>query len=61
VIDQNMSPPAQIVTVEAGKQPSGMVINQAGTLALVANRIGLCVIRWLSGSPGVEPRRGRVT
>jgi len=32
------SPPAQIATVENGKQPSGMAINRAGTLALVANR-----------------------
>jgi DNA-binding beta-propeller fold protein YncE len=32
------SPPVQIATVNAGKQPSGMAINRAGTLALVANR-----------------------
>jgi DNA-binding beta-propeller fold protein YncE len=32
------SPPVQIATVEAGKQASGMAINRAGTLALVANR-----------------------
>jgi YVTN family beta-propeller protein len=38
VIDLTMSPPVQIGTVEAGKQPSGMAINRAGTLALVANR-----------------------
>jgi len=38
VIDLTVSPPAQIATVEAGKQPSGLSINQAGTLALVANR-----------------------
>src|ERR1700719_5399241 len=38
VIDLTVSPPAQIATVEAGKQPSAMAINQAGTLALVANR-----------------------
>jgi len=38
VIDLTTSPPAQIGTVEAGKQASGMVINRAGTLALVANR-----------------------
>jgi DNA-binding beta-propeller fold protein YncE len=37
VIDLTASPPAQIATVEAGKQPSGMAINRAGTLALVAN------------------------
>jgi DNA-binding beta-propeller fold protein YncE len=38
VIDLTASPPAQIATVEAGKQASGMAINRAGTLALVANR-----------------------
>ena len=38
VIDLTASPPAQIGTVEAGKQASGMAINHAGTLALVANR-----------------------
>jgi DNA-binding beta-propeller fold protein YncE len=38
VIDLSVSPPVQIATVEAGKQPSGMVINRTGTLALVANR-----------------------
>ena len=37
VIDLSASPPAHIATVEAGKQPSGMAINRAGTLALVAN------------------------
>jgi len=38
VIDLTTSPPKQIDTVELGKQPSGMAINRAGTLALVANR-----------------------
>ena len=38
VIDLTASPPAQIGTVEAGKQASGMAINRSGTLALVANR-----------------------
>jgi len=38
VIDLTASPPAHIGTVEAGKQASGMAINRAGTLALVANR-----------------------
>ena len=37
-IDLTASPPAQIGAVEAGKQASGMAINRAGTLALVANR-----------------------
>ncbi len=38
VIDLTASPPQQIATVELGKQPSGMAINRAGNLALVANR-----------------------
>jgi hypothetical protein len=38
VIDLTASPPARTATVEVGKQPSGMAINKAGTLALVANR-----------------------
>jgi DNA-binding beta-propeller fold protein YncE len=32
------NPPARIDTVTIGKQPSGMAINRAGNLALVANR-----------------------
>ncbi len=38
VIDLMANPPAQIATVEVGKQPSGMAINRAGDLALIANR-----------------------
>ena len=38
VIDLNANPPALIDTVTVGKQPSGMSINRAGTLALVTNR-----------------------
>ncbi len=38
VVDLSVSPPKQIATLEIGKQPSGMAINRAGTLALVANR-----------------------
>ena len=38
VIDLTANPPAQIGTVEVGKQPSGLSINKAGNLALVANR-----------------------
>lgn len=38
VIDLKASPPRQIATVQVGKQPSGMSINKAGTLALVTNR-----------------------
>jgi DNA-binding beta-propeller fold protein YncE len=38
VIDLTANPPAQIATIEVGKQPSGLSINKAGTLALIANR-----------------------
>jgi DNA-binding beta-propeller fold protein YncE len=38
VIDLTTSPPALISTVEVGKQPSGLSINKAGNLALIANR-----------------------
>jgi DNA-binding beta-propeller fold protein YncE len=38
LIDLEAEPPAQIGTVEVGKQPSGMAISQAGDLALIANR-----------------------
>ncbi len=38
VIDLTVNPPKLIDTVAAGKQPSGMSINRAGNLALVANR-----------------------
>jgi DNA-binding beta-propeller fold protein YncE len=38
VIDLKAKPPAVIATVEAGAAPSGLSINRAGTLALVANR-----------------------
>jgi DNA-binding beta-propeller fold protein YncE len=38
VIDLRASPPAVLTTVRAGRQPSGVSINAAGTLALVANR-----------------------
>jgi DNA-binding beta-propeller fold protein YncE len=38
VIDLKANPPGRIATVEVGKQPSGIAINRAGTLALVANR-----------------------
>ena len=38
VIDLTTSPPRLINTVTVGKQPSGMSINRAGTLALIANR-----------------------
>ncbi len=38
VIDLKASPPALIETVTVGKQPSGLAINRAGNLALIANR-----------------------
>ena len=38
VIDLTTRPPTRIDTVTVGRQPSGMSINRAGTLALVANR-----------------------
>ena len=38
VIDLKANPPALIDTVTVGKQPSGLAINRAGNLALVANR-----------------------
>lgn len=38
VIDLKASPPKTIATLHAGRQPSGVSINSAGTLALVANR-----------------------
>ena len=38
VIDLTTSPPKLIDTVAVGKQPSGMSINKAGNLALIANR-----------------------
>ena len=38
VIDLTTNPPTRIDTVAVGQQPSGMSINRAGTLALIANR-----------------------
>jgi DNA-binding beta-propeller fold protein YncE len=38
VIDLKANPPKLIETIAIGKQPSGLSINPAGTLALVANR-----------------------
>jgi DNA-binding beta-propeller fold protein YncE len=38
VIDLTTTPPKLIDTVTVGKQPSGLSINRAGTLALIANR-----------------------
>lgn len=38
VIDLTANPPKVIQTLVVGKQPSGMSINAAGTMALIANR-----------------------
>ena len=38
VVDLKANPPAVITTLNLGKKPSGMAINNAGTMALVANR-----------------------
>jgi DNA-binding beta-propeller fold protein YncE len=38
IFDLKASPPAQVGTVEVGKQPSGLAISKAGDLLLVANR-----------------------
>ena len=38
VIDLTASPPAVLTTLQVGQQPSGLAINRAGNLALVANR-----------------------
>ena len=38
IIDLTSTPPKLLDTVQVGKQPSGLSINRAGNLALVANR-----------------------
>lgn len=38
VIDLTVNPPKLIDTVAVGKQPSGLSVNRAGNLALIANR-----------------------
>src|SRR5262249_5238908 len=38
IIDLTTSPPQLLNTIEIGKQPSGMAVNKAGDLALVALR-----------------------
>lgn len=43
VIDLATSPPALAQTLQIGLQPSGLSINRAGTLALVANKAGRSV------------------
>ena len=50
VIDLKANPPSVIATLEAGLGPSGIAINPAGTLALVANyREGTVSIFTISG------------
>jgi DNA-binding beta-propeller fold protein YncE len=50
VIDLKANPPAVIATLEAGVGPSGIAINPAGTLALVANyREGTVSVFTISG------------
>jgi DNA-binding beta-propeller fold protein YncE len=55
VIDLKATPPQQIATVEVGKQPSGMAINKAGTLALVADRADNAVTVLMIGGKEVKP------
>lgn len=43
VIDLAAQPPQLIETIKVGRMPSGLSINRAGTLALVANRAGKSV------------------
>ena len=60
VIDLTASPPAMIATVQTGKQPSGMAINRAGNLALVANRAGNSVsVLSISGRTSASSVRWR--
>lgn len=43
VVDLTATPPAIVQTLQVGLQPSGLSINRAGTLALVANKAGKSV------------------
>ncbi|SEI48768.1 YncE family protein [Achromobacter sp. NFACC18-2] len=55
VIDLAVTPPAVVQTLQAGLQPSGLSINRAGTLALVANKAGrsVSVLRLAGGRADV--------
>ncbi len=55
VIDLTANPPKLAQTVTVGKQPSGLAINAAGDLALIANRAGnsLSVVK-LQGDQATE-------
>jgi DNA-binding beta-propeller fold protein YncE len=55
VIDLKANPPAVIATLEAGLGPSGIAINPAGTLALVANyRDGTVSVFTIAGNKLTE-------
>ncbi|WP_407524338.1 YncE family protein [Methylobacterium oryzisoli] len=54
LIDLAASPPRHLATVRVGRQPSGLAINRAGTLALVANRAGRSVSVLRIADPGVQ-------
>lgn len=43
VVDTAARPPKLLTRVKVGAQPSGLAINAAGTMALVANRVGKSV------------------
>lgn len=43
VVDLAATPPAIVQTLQVGLQPSGLSINRAGTMALVANKAGRSV------------------
>jgi len=55
VIDLQAAPPKLIATVEVGKQPSGMAINKAGNLALVADRADNAVTVLTINGKDVKP------
>ena len=60
VIDLKATPPALIATVEVGKQPSGMAINKAASLVLVANRADNAVtVLTISGKEVKPVQTGR--
>jgi len=55
VIDLRASPPVVLATLRAGRQPSGVSINDRGTLALVANRADGTVSVFTVGGTRVTP------
>jgi DNA-binding beta-propeller fold protein YncE len=60
VIDLKASPPRVLATLESGRGASGVSINRAGTLALVANRHEGTVAVFTIQGPTVTPA-GKVT